>query len=98
MEFSSEDIHEENSLAAVAFEAERKRVLHGDRFDGRGNNVNIIIYNMRLPAARARLMRKLAVVQRRIKTACRQQLFMISLLDHVPILHDKDHIRTLDRR
>ena len=28
--------HDENSVAAVAFEAERKRVLHGDRFDSRG--------------------------------------------------------------
>ena len=28
--------YDENSLASVAFEAERERVLHGDRFDSRG--------------------------------------------------------------
>ena len=97
MEFSSEDIHEENSLAAVAFEAERKRVLHGDRFDGRGNNVNIIIYNMRHGAIRARLMGKLTIVERCIEAACRKQRCMISLLDDMSVFHDKDHIRALDR-
>ena len=53
-------------------------------------------YHMHRPKSRARLMRKLAIVERRIKTAGGKQLLMISLFDNVSVLHNKNNVAFLD--
>jgi len=47
------------------------------------------------PVPRA-LLRKLALVERRVEAAFRQQRFVVALLDDVAVLHHQNHVRTLD--
>ena len=42
------------------------------------------------------LLRKLALVERRVEAALGEQRFVIALLDHVAVLHNQNHIRALD--
>ena len=47
------------------------------------------------PVPRA-LLRKLALVERRVEAALRQQRFVVALLDDVAVLHHQNHVRALD--
>ena len=42
------------------------------------------------------LLRKLALVERRVEAAFRQQRFVVALLDDVAVLHHQNHVRALD--
>ena len=44
------------------------------------------------------LRSKLAVIQVRIETSCRQQRLMIALLNDFPVFHNQNHIRFPNRR
>ena len=42
------------------------------------------------------LLRKLALVERRVEAAFRQQRFVVALLDDAAVLHHQNHVRALD--
>ena len=70
--------------------------------EGQGNSVPLwvmwqrpIVPRSPFPVPRA-LLRKLALVERRVEAAFRQQRFVVALLDDVAVLHHQNHVRTLD--
>ena len=70
--------------------------------EGQGNSVplwgmgqRLIVPRSLVPVPRA-LLRKLALVERRVEAAFRQQRFVVALLDDVAVLHHQNHVRALD--
>ena len=70
--------------------------------EGQGNSVPLwgmgqrpIVPRSPFSVPRA-LLRKLALVERRIEAALRQQRFVVALLDDVAVLHHQNHVRALD--
>ena len=70
--------------------------------EGQGNSVPLwgmgqrpIVPRSPFPVPRA-LLRKLALVERRVEAALRQQRFVVALLDDVAVLHHQNHVRALD--
>ena len=70
--------------------------------EGQGNSVPLwgmgqrpIVPRSPFPVPRA-LLRKLALVERRVEAAFRQQRFVVALLDDVAVLHHQNHVRALD--
>ena len=70
--------------------------------EGQGNSVPLwgmgqrpIVPRSSFPVPRA-LLRKLALVERRVEAAFRQQRFVVALLDDVAVLHHQNHVRALD--
>ena len=70
--------------------------------EGQGNSVPLwgmgqrpIVPRSSFPVPRA-LLRKLALVERRVEAALRQQRFVVALLDDVAVLHHQNHVRALD--
>ena len=70
--------------------------------EGQGNSVPLwgmgqrpIVPRSLFPVPRA-LLRKLALVERRVEAALRQQRFVVALLDDVAVLHHQNHVRALD--
>ena len=70
--------------------------------EGQGNSVPLwgmgqrpIVPRSPFPVPRA-LLRKLALVERRVEAALRQQRFVVALLDDVAVLHHQNHVRALN--
>ena len=70
--------------------------------EGQGNSVPLwgmgqrpIVPRSSFPVPRA-LLRKLALVERLVEAALRQQRFVVALLDDVAVLHHQNHVRALD--
>ena len=63
--------------------------------EGQGNSVPLWGMGQRPIVPRA-LLRKLALVERRVEAALRQQRFVVALLDDVAVLHHQNYVRALD--